>query len=82
MSESLEIVHVGIVDHKHGKNVYVGEDAEALDASLYVYVTEWWSASGYEGEPPEDHREAIEAYFTDHNRETLSTYECEVGRSG
>jgi hypothetical protein len=56
-------VHVAMINHKHGTDLYAALTREELDRQLYEYVVQWWEAEGFEGKIPADHKEAVEAYF-------------------
>ena len=57
-------ISVGVLHHKHGNDIFVGWNDEQVYAKVYEYVSEWWADFADPGqELPEDHLEAIKAYF-------------------
>lgn len=56
-------VHIGVLHHKHGADVFAGWTEEEVYAKIYVYVKEWWGDFCPDQELPTDHHEAISAYF-------------------
>ncbi len=62
-------VHVGIVSHKEGKNVYVAVDYDGLTMQVAEYVRENWDdevgdyADEYENPETMTDTEVVEAYF-------------------
>jgi enoyl-[acyl-carrier-protein] reductase (NADH) len=64
MTESkLMPVHVGVLHHKHGADIFVGWTEDEVYAKVYEYVKEWWEDFVHDRDLPEDHEEAISAYF-------------------
>ena len=60
-----EKVHVLVIEHRHGNDVYVCRAKRIADRKLDEYVRDWW---GYEmgGEPmPEDPKKRLEQYFSE-----------------
>jgi hypothetical protein len=56
-------VHVGLVKHNHGTDVFVGWDEDALYAALYEYVSQWWDDFCDDEDIPADPKVAVERYF-------------------
>ena len=70
-------VHIAIIRHRHGQDLFVARSKDKLNDEIYGYVKSWWdeidSPSGIE--MPEDHDEAIELYFDKmEDSESLETY--------
>lgn len=64
---------IGIVDHRHGLNVYVAHSRAALDQELATYCHDWRSETGDPRHPASlDESTLIEAYFEGHDRESLT----------
>lgn len=65
-------VHVAVISHRHGNNLYAGRTYRALQQQIYDYVVEWWDEHNMDGEPdPADMATTIERYFEDHSSEWL-----------
>ena len=57
-------VHVAVIKHKHGHDVYTDTSEEGLDKQLAEYCREWWSDMGMEAEDLSD-EDTINKYFGD-----------------
>ena len=56
-------VHIGVLHHKHGVDVFVGRTKREVYADVYDYVKEWWD-DFCKGQPlPRGCKAAMEAYF-------------------
>ena len=64
-------VHVAVINHRHGSNVYVHKSEEGLCKAIYAYVREYWEENNTD-ELPTDQQVAISAYFEDAADETLT----------
>lgn len=72
MSAGPQQVHVAVISHRHGNNLYAGTTYRALQQQIYDYVVEWWDESNAEGSPDESDMEStIERYFEDSDTEWL-----------
>lgn len=56
-------ITVGVLHHKHGADIFVGWNEKQVYAKVYEYVKEWWADFCADQDLPEDHKEAISAYF-------------------
>ena len=65
-------VHVAVVEHGNGSNVYVAESPEVLEEEIYEFVASWWETEYPDKPMPEDIGEAIAEYFEDHHSEYLT----------
>ena len=65
-----QVIHIAVVSHRHGVNLYASKTEKGLEQKLYEYVCEWWSQSDrLPEEPPKDHTKAIQMYFEDLDHE-------------
>ena len=66
-------VHVAVIEHRHGTNLHVALDANALDTQVAAYCREWWREIGDDRDPHSlSDRDIIETYFDDHPHESCS----------
>lgn len=56
-------VYVGVIDHKHGTDIYAAKTQDGLYSQLAAFCREWWKNDGPEGEAPPSDRELVSAYF-------------------
>ena len=56
-------IHIAIIDHKHGRNVYATTTDDGLDSQIADYCREWWKRDGPTEPMPEDRAALIERYF-------------------
>ena len=71
-----EQVHVSVVMHRHGENIYVNRTAAGAVAALAVYAREnWHELEGQGAEPPEalSDDQIVQAYFDENEDESYST---------
>jgi hypothetical protein len=61
--KKLKPVHVGVLHHKHGSDIFVGWTEEQMYAKVYEYVKEWWEDFVPDRTLPKDHDKAISEYF-------------------
>ena len=56
-------VHIGVLNHGHGADIFVGRTKTEVYAKVHKYVKEWWD-DFCEGDPlPRSRKAALEAYF-------------------
>ena len=78
----MAILFLAIIEHRHGTDVFHAWDSDRLKHDLYQYVKEWWHErfdDETEDPLPEDQQEAIDSYFGDHDRESYTWQEIELG---
>jgi hypothetical protein len=57
-------VHVGVLHHKHGEDVFVGWTRKQVYSKVYQYIKLYWCEFAIGDEKlPRKHLDAIEAYF-------------------
>lgn len=56
-------VHIAVIEHKNGSNVYVAESAELIEGEIFDYVADWWAHEFPDDAMPQDRDEAITDYF-------------------
>lgn len=67
-------IHVLVITHKYGSNVYTHKTYEGLKRTLYEYVKEWWQEYYEIDLMPKDRDKAIEYYFENNDREFYDTF--------
>ncbi|MDE1917624.1 MAG: hypothetical protein KGJ57_18405 [Sphingomonadales bacterium] len=66
-------VHVGVIEHRHGANLYAAYTRAALDRDLAGFCREYWSElPGGNEAPPSDDGAAVSAYFVRHDQDGLT----------
>ena len=63
-------VHIAMITHGHGVNIYPALIESAMDKQVFEYVEKNWDEDKY-GEIPEDQAEAISLYFEEHEEDFL-----------
>jgi hypothetical protein len=59
-----------IIEHRHGRNVYVCESEDIAAAELYRFVEEYWNEMPEDfGKIPLSRQEAIKVYFEEKDAE-------------
>lgn len=59
-------IHVALIEHKHGMNIYASKSPDGLRGQIYEYVSEWWDDICSEPLKMEmDAQEAIDKYFSE-----------------
>jgi hypothetical protein len=56
-------VHIGIINHHHGTETFVGWTKAAVTRQVYAYVKEWWAEQLPDEPLPKRRRRAIVEYF-------------------
>lgn len=56
-------IHIAVLSHKHGTNIYTAKTEQGLTNQLYDFVKDDWNEHEDMGEIPEDKQEAIDEYF-------------------
>jgi hypothetical protein len=59
-------VHIAIIHHGEGEDLYLGATKADMDRQVAEYVDENWDPAKH-GEKPEDAAESIEQYFDKEN---------------
>jgi hypothetical protein len=61
-----EVVYVGLVEHKHGTNIYAGKTEEAVWDQIAAFCREWWEEEGISGSSDGlDDTSLINRYFSE-----------------
>ena len=82
--DSVGKTYVLTITHNHGSDTWVNQTGAGAMERAYQFVSEWWDADGPDGDKPEEHAEAVVAYFQHQidsgGDESYSIEECEVQR--
>lgn len=57
------MIHILIIDHRHGRDVFAGQTREAARSRLASWARDNWVIEQIPGDIPEDDDQAIELYF-------------------
>ncbi len=74
-------IHVAVIGHKHGSDVYLGDTAKALDRQLADFAKEYWEYEGVKGDPSGlSDSDVVDKYFnkTRLSCESLDTMVAQV----
>jgi hypothetical protein len=80
-----EFVHVTVINHRHGENVYVNRTDEGRDAEVVRWAGEWWEGlqDMFEDWPAFDSfatpMDAARYYFEHNEREYVEIHESVIG---
>lgn len=82
--ETVDMIWILSIEHRHGYNYYACEDEEAARQQLDLYVREWWETENYmnqdegveEIEMPDDRGLRIERYFEELADDEYYTMDC------
>ncbi len=72
------IIHIGVIEHRHGFNAYAGKTREAMIKQVAEFCREWWTEiQGWHPDPPTGNDEQdVKTYFGEYNdTEFLTTHE-------
>lgn len=76
-----EIIYIGIIEHRHGTNVYASKTQQGLNKQLAQYCTDNWNDHLNSIKMPENNAAITEMYFdevTESGEEILLTFETEL----
>lgn len=71
-----EKIWVGLVEHQHGTNVYLGRTSAEVTGKILDFCIEWWHEEGIPGEPEGDADDIINRYFENAANDYV-THPCE-----
>jgi hypothetical protein len=76
------IIHLLVIDHRHGRDYWVFTTEEAACAQLDAYVQDWWEKEMDEAPMPDDPDERSEQYFDCNEDESFDIVGLEVQGQG
>jgi hypothetical protein len=56
-------IFVGVIQHKHGDNVYAATTRDRLMKQIADYCREWWKSDGPDEPMPEGDEDVVTQYF-------------------
>lgn len=75
----MTMIYVAVIDYRiDGVDLYIASSPEDLDRQTADYCRAWWEMKNLDGDPPEDNKECIDAYFGEVQDEYLHTFDHET----
>lgn len=77
------IIHITVVEHMSGMDIYADRAEEAVIEQVASYCRDKWETtsraeSGCKRPPPENHQRCVDLYFEDHESDALTTHVSSV----